>query len=174
MQYFELQCKSNFSFLEGASHAHEYAEQAQLLGYSGFAITDRNTLAGIVRAHTAARDLKLPFIVGSEVHPIDGPPVILWPQSRCGYANLCKLLSIGRLRATKGSCYISWHDIADHGNEMLVGVIPRLPDESVGNAKSGLGLPPASTWDTNAALNFRAARDQHAPRLYVVPRCGVL
>ena len=135
MQYVELQCKSNFSFLEGASHAHEYAEQGQLLGYSGLAITDRNTLAGIVRAHTAARDLKLPFIVGSEIHPIDGPPVVLWPQNRQGYANLCKLLSIGRLRAIKGSCNISWHDIAEHGNEILAGFVPRLPESLTDNAK---------------------------------------
>ena len=134
MQYVELQCKSNFSFLEGASHAHEFAEQAQRLGYSGLAITDRNTLAGIVRAHTAARDLKLPFIVGSEVHPIDGPPVVLWPQNRSGYARLCKLLSIGRLRAAKGSCYLSWHDIAEHCAEMLAGFVPRLPENSVENA----------------------------------------
>ena len=77
IQYVELQCKSNFSFLEGASHAHELVERAAQLGYLGLAITDRNTLSGIVRAHTAARDLSFPFIVGSELHPVDGPPVVL-------------------------------------------------------------------------------------------------
>lgn len=131
MKYVELQCKSNFSFLEGASHAHELVEQAHELGYHGIAITDRNTLAGVVRAHTAARDLKFPFIVGSEVHPFDGPPVVLWPTSRQGYANLCKLLSVGRLRANKGSCILSWHDIAEHATDMLAGFVLRLPDSSL-------------------------------------------
>jgi error-prone DNA polymerase len=127
VRYFELQCKSNFSFLEGASHAHEYAEQAQALGYAGFSITDRNTLAGIVRAHTAAKDSNVRFVVGCEVHPFDGPPVLLWPQSRRGYANLCKLLSVGRLRANKGECLLSWHDIAAYSGELLAGFIPSLP-----------------------------------------------
>ena len=128
IQYVELQCKSNFSFLEGASHAHELVEQAAQRGYLGLAITDRNTLSGIVRAHTAARDLSFPFIVGSELHPVDGPPVVLWPQSRQGYANLCKLLSIGRLRADKGNCRLSWHDIAESSSECIAGFVPRLPE----------------------------------------------
>ena len=128
IQYVELQCKSNFSFLEGASHAHELVEQAAQLGYLGLAITDRNTLSGVVRAHTAARDLAFAFIVGSELHPVDGPPVVLWPQSRQGYANLCKLLSIGRLRADKGNCRLSWHDIAEFSSECIAGLVPRLAD----------------------------------------------
>ncbi len=128
IQYVELQCKSNFSFLEGASHAHELVEQAAQLGYLGLAITDRNTLSGIVRAHTAARDLSFPFVVGSELHPEDGPPVVLWPQNRQGYGNLCKLLSIGRLRADKGACRLSWHDIAACSDDCIAGFVPRRPD----------------------------------------------
>jgi error-prone DNA polymerase len=148
MKYVELQCKSNFSFLEGASHAHELAEQACELGYSGFAITDRNTLAGIVRAHTAARDLKLPFVVGAEIHPIDGPPVVLWPSNRTGYANLCKLLSIGRLRASKGACLLSWHDIASLSENMLAGFVPRLPDATTLDERS---VEPANDVTENQA-----------------------
>jgi len=131
IQYVELQCKSNFSFLEGASHAHELVEQAAQLGYLGLAVTDRNTLSGIVRAHAAARDQSLPFIVGSELHPVDGPPVVLWPKNRQGYANLRKLLSIGRLRADKGDCCLCWHDIAEHNSECIVGFVPRLPDAQI-------------------------------------------
>ncbi len=130
--YVELQCKSNFSFLEGASHAHELVEQAIQLGYAGIAITDRNTLSGVVRAHTAACDLSFPFIVGSELHPVDGPPVVLWPQSRSGYAQLCKLLSIGRLRAVKGECCLSWHDIVENSQECIAGLVPRLRDSTIG------------------------------------------
>ncbi len=138
--YVELQCKSNFSFLEGASHAHELVEQAALLGYSGLAITDRNSLSGIVRAHTAACDQSLPFIVGSELHPVDGPPVVLWPQSRVGYAQLCKLLSIGRLRAEKGQCCLSWYDIVDNSQECIAGFVPRLRDSNIANSLENLNI----------------------------------
>ena len=127
IRYVELHCKSNFSFLEGASHAHELIASAKQFGYGGVAITDRDTLAGIVRAHTAAKDQEISFYVGCEVNPIDGPPVVLWPKDRRGYADLCKLLSIGRLRAAKGYSAISWHDIAEHSKNSLAGLIPALP-----------------------------------------------
>ena len=78
VNYVELHCKTNFSFLEGASHAHELAARAIELGYRGLSVTDRDTLAGIVRAHTAAKDLGLPFYVGCELNPIDGPPRVVW------------------------------------------------------------------------------------------------
>ena len=68
-RYVEVHCKSNFSFLEGASHAHELVDRAKELGYHGLAVTDRDTLAGIVRAHTAAKDAELSFIVGCELNP---------------------------------------------------------------------------------------------------------
>lgn len=125
--YVELHCKSNFSFLEGASHAHELVQQAKILGYQGLAISDRDTLAGIVRAHTAAKDHELRFIVGCELNPFDGPPVVVWPRNRQGYGDLCRLLSIGRLRAPKGFSQISWHDIACYSNHLLAGLIPVLP-----------------------------------------------
>ncbi len=134
--YVELHCKSNFSFLEGASHAHELVQQAKLLGYSGLAISDRDTLAGIVRAHTAAKDHDLRFIVGCEINPIDGPPVVLWPTGRQGYGDLCRLLSIGRLRAPKGLSQLSWHDIAACSKHLLAGLIPQLPTLDSGNLAS--------------------------------------
>jgi error-prone DNA polymerase len=126
--YVELHCKSNFSFLEGASHAHELVQKAKLLGYQGLAISDRDTLAGIVRAHTAAKDLQLRFIVGCELNPIDGPPLVVWPMNRQGYGDLCRLLSIGRLRAPKGFSQLSWHDIEAHSQHLLAGLIPSLPN----------------------------------------------
>ena len=149
IRYVELQCKSNFSFLEGASHAHELVEQAHELGYHGLAITDRNTLTGIVRAHTAAKDLSLPFVVGSELHPVDGPPVVLWPQSRKGYASLCKILSIGRLRADKGDCRLSWHDIVQHSTECMAGFVPRLLDAPIANTPDRVSLDPDSPLAVN-------------------------
>ena len=59
MRYAELHCKTNFSFLEGASHADELVRQAAALGYRALAVTDRNSLAGVVRAHIAAKDVGL-------------------------------------------------------------------------------------------------------------------
>ena len=74
MEYAELHCSTNFSFLEAASHPSEMVARAAELGYSAIAITDRNTLAGVVRANTATKDHPVKLIVGSEIRPIDGPP----------------------------------------------------------------------------------------------------
>ena len=68
MRYAELHCKTNFSFLEGASHAEELATRAKELGYAALAVTDRNSLAGVVRAHMAAKEQGLKLIVGAEIH----------------------------------------------------------------------------------------------------------
>ncbi|MEM7475687.1 MAG: PHP domain-containing protein, partial [Planctomycetota bacterium] len=127
MQYVELHCKSNFSFLEGASHADELVQQALELGYRGLAITDRNTLAGVVRAHTAAKDAQLPLYVGSELHPVDGPPVLVWPRDRAGYGNLSRIITRGRLRREKGACEIYWSDIADLNEGLFAGLLLRQP-----------------------------------------------
>lgn len=127
MGYVELHCKSNFSFLEGASHADELMQRAAELGYAGLAITDRNSLAGIVRAHTAAKDAQLPLIVGAELHPVDGPPLVVWPSDRAAYARLCRIITRGRLRREKGACDIRWADILELGEGLLVGMLLRQP-----------------------------------------------
>ncbi len=134
MQYFELYCKSNFSFLEGASHADELVERATELGYAGLAITDRNTLAGVVRGHTAAKDSNLPFFVGCELRPIDGPPLVVWPQDRAAYGRLCRLLTSGRVRAKKGACLLRWSDIAAHCGGIFAGLV--LSQPTIANQKS--------------------------------------
>ena len=127
MRYVELHCKSNFSFLEGASHADELIQRALELGYQGLAVTDRNTLAGIVRAHTAAKDAGLPFYVGAELHPVDGPPLVVWPENREAYGRLCRILTRGRLRREKGSCEIYWADIEELGVGLWAGILLRQP-----------------------------------------------
>ena len=127
MRYVELHCKSNFSFLEGASHADELFEHAVELGYSGLAVTDRNSVAGIVRAHAAAKEFQLPLIVGAELHPIDGPPLVVWPSDRAAYGRLCRLLSRGRLRREKGACEIHWQDIAELSDGLIAGLLLRQP-----------------------------------------------
>ncbi len=123
--YFELHCRTNFSFLEGASHASELVEQAQKLGYRGVAITDRNTLAGVVRAHSASRELNsFPIVIGAEITPIDALPVVLWATDRAAYGRLCRLITAGRRRAAKGEAKIYFADIAEHAEGLLAGVLP--------------------------------------------------
>src|ERR1700675_2974648 len=94
--YAPLWCKSNFSFLEGASHPDELIEEAQRLGLFALALTDRDGVYGIVRAHVKARELGLRLIVGSQVTAQDESTIVLFAQDRRGYANLCRILTAGR------------------------------------------------------------------------------
>src|SRR3954453_19738844 len=85
VRYAELRCRTNFSFLEGASHPDELAARAAELGYHALAVTDRNSLAGVVRAHVAAKAAALPLLVGAELTPEDAAPVLVWAADRAGY-----------------------------------------------------------------------------------------
>ena len=142
--YCELHCKTNYSFLTGASHADELVDRAIELGYGALAITDENTLAGIVRAYSAVRDADkrieeidisstdtslsgLPkLIIGAEIILNDGLPVVLWATDRASYAQLTRLLTVGRRRAPKGECWLRFDDIAAHHRGLLAGVIPDI------------------------------------------------
>jgi error-prone DNA polymerase len=128
MRYVELHCRSNFSFLDGASHPDELVQRAAELGYEGLAITDRESIAGVVRGFSPAQELGLQYIVGTEVHPTDAPPMVLWPTDRAAYGRMCRMLSIGRMRCEKGRCELSFEDIAEHAQGILAGVI--ATDES--------------------------------------------
>lgn len=128
MKYVELHCRSNFSFLQAASHPDELVQRAAELGYAGIAITDRESIAGVVRGHAPAKELGLQYIVGAEVHPLDAPPIVLWPRDRAAYGRLCRLLSLGRMRCEKGRCELRFDDIAGFADGMLAGVIAE-PDE---------------------------------------------
>ena len=111
--YAELHCLSNFTFLRGASHAEELVARAKELGYAALAITDECSLAGIVRAHMAAKEVGLKLIVGSEIKFSEGPRVVLLATSRAGYGNLSALISQGRRSATKGRYALSLDDLRD-------------------------------------------------------------
>ncbi|WP_287463275.1 PHP domain-containing protein, partial [Accumulibacter sp.] len=101
--YAELHCCSNFSFLRGASHPEELVEAAQALGYSALAITDEASLAGVVRAHKAARGCGLKLIIGAEFRLADrqqeGLRLLLLAQNRAGYGNLSALITLARRRS---------------------------------------------------------------------------
>jgi DNA polymerase III alpha subunit len=119
--YVELAAASNFSFLRGASHAEELVVQAARLGLGGIAITDRNSLAGVVRGHMAAKEAGLAFAPGCRLVFIDGTPdILVWPEDRAAYGNLCELLTLGKRRAPKGECHLTLEDCFAHGRGLLM------------------------------------------------------
>ena len=109
--YAELHCLSNFTFLSGASHPEELVTRANELGYTALAITDECSLAGIVRAHVAAKACGLKLIVGSEIRFEDGPSIVLLATDRTGYGNLSELITQGRRSNIKGRYSLSLNDI---------------------------------------------------------------
>jgi error-prone DNA polymerase len=113
-EYAPLWCKSNFSFLEGASHPEELVETCAALGLDCLALTDRDGVYGAVEAHTKARELGVRAIVGAEVTVDDGSAIVLLAEDRRGYANLCRLLTLGRRRSAKGESHVSWPEVCDH------------------------------------------------------------
>ncbi len=124
MDYVELQVTSNFSFLRGASHPEELIEEAIALGYRKIAITDRNTLAGIVRAHAAARGKPIQIIPACRLDLVDGPGLLAYPTDQQAYSRLSGLLSIGNLRTEKGKCELYQKDVLLHSEGILFVVIP--------------------------------------------------
>jgi error-prone DNA polymerase len=121
-RYAELHAKTNFSFLEGASHPDELVIRAAELGYRALAVTDRNSLAGVVRAHAAAKKVGLKLIVGAEITPQDAPGVVLWTTDRTSYAQLARLITVGRRRAEKGQFQATLDDVAAHAAGLLAGI----------------------------------------------------
>ena len=111
MHYTELQVTSNFTFLRGASHPEELVQHAAGLGYSEIAITDRNTLAGIVRAHAAAKAAGIRLITGCRLDLLDGLSLLAYPGNVEAYANLSNLLTLGNRRAEKGECHLYKADV---------------------------------------------------------------
>jgi error-prone DNA polymerase len=124
MNYTELQVTSNFTFLRGGSHPEELIEKAEELGYKGIAITDRNTLAGIVRAHAEARGKNIRFIPACRLDLLDGPGLLAYPTNISAYAGLSELLSVGNLRAEKGECHLYKADAYQYAREIKFIVIP--------------------------------------------------
>jgi error-prone DNA polymerase len=127
--YVELQCASHFSLLRGASSPGELFEEAARLGYRALAICDRNSLAGMVRAHIAARATGVRLIVGCELVLRCGMTVLVYPTDRAAYGRLCRLLSLGKARAGKGECDLELADLAAHAQGLIAILIPDGADE---------------------------------------------
>ncbi|MEK6236370.1 MAG: PHP domain-containing protein, partial [Planctomycetales bacterium] len=137
--YAELHCKTNFSFLQAASHPDEFARQAAELEYAALAITDRNSLAGVVRAHAAAKETNLKLLIGAEITPEDAPLVVLLATDRAAYGRLSRLITIGRRREKKGHCRLTLDAVASHA-EGLIAAVPLASMISLGKAVSHDGL----------------------------------
>ena len=126
-----LGCYSNFSFLRGAAHPHEMVEAAAALGWDAIGIADVNSLAGIVRAHVAARDHRIRLVVGARLAPVDGPQVIVHPTDRAGYESLSVLLSEANLRGSKAAPVLHLADFSRLAKSTALLVMPpRHPDSS--------------------------------------------
>ncbi|NKJ40244.1 error-prone DNA polymerase [Rhizobium sp. SG570] len=147
-RYTELQVTSHFSFLRGASSCEELFAQAASLGIEALAIVDRNSLAGIVRAHQAAKDTGVRLIVGCRLDLEGGLSVLIYPTDRPAYARLCRLLSLGKKRAGKAKCRLDWADLVAYG-EGLIAVF--LPDQA----------------DETCALKLRRLREAFGDRAYL-------
>ncbi|TQM51070.1 error-prone DNA polymerase [Arcticibacter tournemirensis] len=124
MKYAELQITSNFSFLRGGSHPEELVEQAAAYGYTALAITDRNSLAGIVRAHIIAKKLGIKFIPACRLDLQDGPGLLAYPTDLEAYGRLSALLSTGNLRTEKGKCHLYKQDVYERREGIKFIIIP--------------------------------------------------
>jgi len=124
MPYAELQITSNFSFLRGGSHPHELVEQSAALGYSAIAVTDRNTLAGVVRAHMAAKEAGIRFIPACHLELKDGTDLLAYPTNRDAYGRLSALLTLGNLRVEKGECELFKADVYRHCEGIIFVAVP--------------------------------------------------
>ena len=132
--YAELQTTSNFSFLRGASHPEELIAEAARLGLQALALTDRNSVSGMVRAHVAAKAAAFKFIPGCRLDFTDAPSLLCHPTDRTAWARLCALLTLGKRRSPKGECHLSLADVLAAGfakGQMLTMIPPdNLADET--------------------------------------------
>ena len=121
-----------YSFLRGASHPEELVVAAASLGHRAIALTDRNSLAGVVRAHAAAKSHGIRFLPGARLVFRDAPDLLCLPTDRAAYARLCRLLTLGKRRAEKGACDLAFADFLDHAAGQAV--LALLPEEGGADA----------------------------------------
>ena len=124
MKYTELQVTTNFSFLRGGSHPEEIIKRALELGHSEIAITDHNTLAGIVRAYSATKGKDIRIIPACRLNLLDGPSLLAYPTTKEAYGRLSGLLTLGNRRAEKGQCHLYKADVYQHAQGIKFVLIP--------------------------------------------------
>jgi error-prone DNA polymerase len=148
--YAELHCISNFTFLRGASHPEELAQCAAELGYTALAITDECSVAGVVRAHVAAKQAGLKLLIGSEFRLDDGLRFVLLAQDREGYANLCQLITLGRRAASKGNYHLTRDDLAQGVGNCLALWLPGMGADTASLDAASVDIASFDTDSINA------------------------
>jgi error-prone DNA polymerase len=124
MSYADLQVTTHFSFLRGVSSAEELFSAAAVLGIKALGIVDRNSLAGLVRAHEAAKVTGVRLVVGCRLDLQCGTSLLVYPTDRKAYGRLCRLLTLGKKRAGKGACHIDWPDVEEWSDGLLAILLP--------------------------------------------------
>jgi error-prone DNA polymerase len=163
--YAELQVTTNFSFLCGAAHPAELVMTAAALGHGAIAITDRNSLAGIVRAHQAAKEVGLRLVVGCRLDLCDGTRLLVFPEDRTAYGRLTRLLTSGKRRAPKGECRLDYADVVAHGEDQIVVVLPPPVPSPARGGGNGWG-PDAADFAARVAADFPGRAYLAAHHLY--------
>ncbi|WP_374147976.1 error-prone DNA polymerase [Sphingomonas sp. 28-63-12] len=156
----DLVTATNYSFLRGASHPEDMVAEAIALGQAGIGIADRNSVAGVVRAHVALRDaiekapgLDFTLVVGARLVFADGTPdIVAYPATRHGWGRLCRLLTLGNRRAVKGGCLLGLSDLIAHADDLLLIVL----SETSFVAEENVAIPfpsdfPGEGWGPEAA-----------------------
>ena len=170
--YAEIAVTTNYSFLRGASHPKELVQTATELGLAAIGIADRNSLAGVVRAYAAHQDIKgnkPKLLVGCRLIFIDGTPdILVYPTDRVAYGRLCRLLSIGKLRAPKGDCYLALSDLLKWQEGMLLVVMPQHPDVPVTSTDG-----PQKFWNKNLNLSGQSESKEIEPSFSHSPQPAI-
>jgi error-prone DNA polymerase len=141
--YAELDVTTTFSFLRGGSHPEELVATAKALGLAAIAVTDRNTLAGAVRAHLAAKEAGIRLVIGVRLNLEDAPSLLAYPRDRAAYGRLCRLLTLGQRRAEKGECKLHLDDVAAHAEGLIFIALPPDDYPSPCKGKGGDSLRPS-------------------------------
>lgn len=170
----EVVAATNFSFLRGASHPRDMVRQAAYLGMTAIGVADRNTVAGVVRAHQALKDLgdlagDMRLIVGARLAFADSTPdIVAYPTTRFGWGRLTRLLTLGNRQAKKGDCILTLADLIDHAQDMALIVMD-------GDAALLARLRQATPHLWLAATMHRAGRDARmlAKRRTLASQTGV-
>ncbi|MEG3176462.1 error-prone DNA polymerase [Sphingomonas sp. RB3P16] len=137
MSWCELQVTSHYSFLRGASSPEDLFKAAAIEGMPALAITDRNSVGGVVRGLVAAEQMStirpIRLVAGCRLDLVDGTSVLVWPEDRAAWSRLTRLLTLGKGRADpqkgeKGHCFLHWEDVAAHADGLVAALVPGLTE----------------------------------------------
>ena len=160
----ELAVTTNYSFLHGASHPHELVREAHALGLSAIGIADRNSVAGVVRAHVEATECGLRLLVGTRlVFSDDTPDILAYPRDRAAWGRLCRLLTLGNRRAEKGDCILRLDDLVEHVEGLQLILMPPRP--ALEQAQATLRRLPRDQLWLGATIHHRGDDQRHLRRL---------